>query len=210
MTTQKKVGVGALGQQRRQSAKNAEKVGHQITNEQLMEDYAEQLETGDPVIFFMYPTDNPDFVDVYLAQMRPIERAANVNGANGPRGLSKLEIALKGFDSEQIVRHRDVYNPKILADMGWKEGMALPGTYITINDSLVPRDDIHAGNPRANRQGFVLLDPQSGDPIYRHTNLVSIEEGQEAPPDFVLNFEVSDTTLEAWREEVEAGEEVNV
>lgn len=171
---------------------------NKIKNEQLMEQYAEELATGYPVIFAIRPTVNENFVDVYMIQKREITRAANVGSATTQRPLSKLEIELKGFNNAQAIRHRDVYTPAALQAKGWEVGSVLEGKMISCMDSLIPRDDVQGARPRANTQGFVLLDASEELPIYRHTGLY---DEDDCPPDHVLDFVVSETTLDEFAEE---------
>jgi hypothetical protein len=197
----------ARGGQRTQQKAEMDQLSNSITNEQLVEEFSEQIESGLPFIFHIKETVNPDFQDVYIAQARTIKRAANVNSATTQRPLSKLEIQLKGFDNLQIIRHRDVYSPAALEKMGWKEGTILEGTMISVMDSVVPRDDVQAARPRANTDGFVLLSAGEGLPIYRHTGLY---DADDCPPDHVIDFEVSETTVEEFADQIEMGEEAAV
>lgn len=169
-----------------------------IKNEQLLEQYAEELKTGYPVIFAIRPTTNDNFVDVYMIQQREITRAANVGSPTTQRPLSKREIQMKGFNNAQAIRHRDVYNTTAVKDAGWEVGTVLEGMMISCMDSLIPRDDVQGARPRANSQGYVLLSADEELPIYRHTGLYDEED---CPPDHVLDFTVSETTVKEFSDE---------
>lgn len=163
---------------------------HTQTAEEIEEAFGDLLDSGDVVIVAIRPAKE-GWRDVYFAQRREIARAKRLSGGNGgAKGMSALTIALKNFDKDFVLRHRDVLSTE--TTHGWEVGTQLRGALISIYDAIEPRDEKHAENPRQSREGLVYITPE-GDPIYRYTDL-EVEDSYEG--DFVLDYEVSDTHID--------------
>jgi hypothetical protein len=176
-----------------------------LTNDEVEEIFGELLTSGDVVVIAMR-TDNikEGWVDCYFAQTREIARAKRLSGGNGgAKGMSALTIALKNFDTNLILRHRDTLSTEATA--GMTVGTRIKGALISIYDAIEPRDDVHAKNPRQSSAEGMVYVTEEGDPIYRYTDL-EIVEGYEG--DFVLDYHVSDTHIDEHVAALETEEEV--
>lgn len=161
-----------------------------LTAEEIEEIFGDLLDSGDVIVVAMRPAKE-GWVDCYFAQRREIARAKRLSGGNGgAKGMSALTIALKNFDKDFVLRHRDVLSTE--TTHGWEVGTQLRGALISIYDAIEPRDQVHAENPRQSREGLVYITPE-GDPIYRYTDL---EVADSYEGDFVLDYEVSDTHID--------------
>lgn len=161
-----------------------------LTAEEIEEIFGDLLDSGDVIVVAMRPAKE-GWVDCYFAQRREIARAKRLSGGNGgAKGMSALTIALKNFDKDFVLRHRDVLSTE--TTHGWEAGTQLRGALVSIYDAIEPRDQVHAENPRQSREGLVYITPE-GDPIYRYTDL---EVADSYEGDFVLDYEVSDTHID--------------
>lgn len=174
-----------------------------LTNEEVEEIFGELLASGDVVIVAMRPAKE-GWVDCYFAQTREIARAKRLSGGNGgAKGMSALTIALKNFDQNLILRHRDTLSTEATA--GMTVGTRIKGALISIYDAIEPRDNVHEKNPRQSSADGMVYVTDEGDPIYRYTDL-EVVEGYEG--DFVLDYHVSSTHIDEHVAALETEEEV--
>jgi hypothetical protein len=178
---------------------NQQLLSNSLSNEQLIEEFSEELETGKVFVYFTKDTENPDFKDVYMAQKRETKRANNITASE--HKLSNLEVKLKGWDLPIIVRHRDVFATQQLNEREIQPGYVFDKDIcIFQHDSIKPRDEVQKENPRQNNDGKVLT-TIDGFPIYRSTSIDYLQE--DSVLDHTIDYIVSEQSIEEYVESLE-------
>jgi hypothetical protein len=136
-----------------------------LTNDQLLADanIKASLDAGKIVIIDKVPTANPEYTNLYF--IGKVEGLASSN-----TGVSSLAAQLLGWNNSDIYM-RSIQNANTEVANQLPIGSALPGT-IRVVDSTEKAFDNQTS--RIDRDGNHLL--HNGQPIYRNTEICTIEE----------------------------------
>lgn len=176
-----------------------------ITNEKLTQDFAEALNSGKVILVHAKATSREEFVDMYFAQARDINRGKNLDPNSGGGSSQLRGIAAEGkWGGVQIIRTRDTLNPGIIANKGWFDG-EVPTIGAALSEDIAIRmyqnttpensEGYDQPSSRVNREdGVYLKKTKDGKEIYEHSYLdrVSEETVLDEPMDFVLELSESE------------------
>ena len=166
-----------------------------ITDAMLQESFPTQLKSGQVFLYYAKPTSNSEYVDMYFAQARPINRGKNLNPSASTGEVLGLSREGKWGGGAQIIRFRDTLNIENVQDWN-SEGPVVVGSVLDEDIAI----KMYQNHEPATAPGYtqpvsqvtrgedVLAKVSNGKGIYEHTYLDRVVEGEVL--DSPINFEL--------------------
>lgn len=188
-----------------------------LTNEELLQQFPAQCESGKPFIYAAAETETDNarwggkpVVTLYIAQARTGDFGKNMDADPDAVGYGSFWAKEAGWGTP-VVRMTKPVLESLCDKHGWEVGSLLQGLGFEVNihqkDSLLPANDIESMNPRVTRpneqgQQFVMVN-KANKPIYRRQYLTDGPNDQ-SPLDSCMDFRASKMTLEVHQRQQQA------